>query len=104
MMSNEKATPYLCCKDAARALEFYATAFGAVETMRLAQPSGRIGHAELEIGAAVIMVSDEYPEMGVVSPQTLGGTPVAIHLYVGDVDAFCARAVEGGAKLKRPVA
>jgi PhnB protein len=103
-MSNEKATPYLCCKDAARALEFYATAFGAVETMRLAEPSGRIGHAQFTIGDAVIMVSDEYPEMNIKSPQTLGGTPVSIHLYVPDVDEFCARAVAAGGKLKRPVA
>lgn len=98
------ATPYLCCRDAARALDFYRAAFGAVETMRLAEPSGRIGHAEFKIGDAVIMVSDEYPEMKVVSPQALGGTPVALHLYVPDVDRFCARAVEAGATLARPPA
>lgn len=103
-MSTVKATPYLCCRDAARALDFYVAAFGAVETMRLAEPSGRIGHAELALGDAVIMVSDEYPEMNVRSPQALGGTPVAIHLYVESVDAFCARAVAAGATQTRAVA
>ena len=103
-MPNVKVMPYLCCRDAARALDFYARAFGAVETMRLAEPGGRIGHAEFRLGDAVIMLSDEYPERKVLSPQTLGGTPVATHLYVDDVDAFCARAVAAGATLARPVA
>jgi len=101
-MSN--AIPYLCCRDAARALEFYAAAFGAVETMRLAEPGGRIGHAEITIGDALVMLSDEYPEMDIRSPQALGGSPVMIHLYVPDVDAFAARAVGAGATLERPVA
>ena len=98
------ATPYLCCKDAARAIEFYKKAFGATEVMRLAEPSGRIGHAEVKIGDAIIMLSDEYAEMGVRSPQSLGGTPVAIHLYVEDVDALARQAVAAGAQLTRPVA
>ncbi len=97
------ATPYLCCTDAARAMEFYKKAFGATEVMRLAEPSGRIGHAEVKIGDAVIMLSDEYPEMGVRSPQSLGGSPVAIHIYVEDVDALARQAVGAGAKLLRPV-
>lgn len=101
-MSN--AIPYLCCRDAARALEFYAAAFGAVETMRLAEPGGRIGHAEITIGGALVMLSDEYPEMDIRSPQALGGSPVMIHLHVPDVDAFAARAVGAGATLERPVA
>ena len=96
-------TPYLCCRDAARAIEFYKQAFGATEMMRLAEPSGRIGHADLRIGAAAIMLADEYPEMGVKSPQAFGGSPVAIHLYVADVDAVAKRAVAAGAKLVRPV-
>lgn len=99
-----QATPYLSVRGAADALAFYVRAFGAVETMRLAEPGGRIGHAEITIGEARIMLSDEYPEQGVKSPATLGGTPVAIHLYVPDVDAFVARAVDAGAKLVRPVA
>jgi PhnB protein len=98
------AIPYLCCRDAARALAFYKEAFGATEMLRLAEPNGRVGHAEIRIGDAVIMLSDEYPEMQVVSPQALGGTPMAIHLYVENVDAFCARAVAAGAVLARPVA
>ena len=98
------AIPYLCCREAARALTFYKEAFGATEILRLAEPNGRVGHAEIRIGDAVIMLSDEYPEMKVVSPQALGGTPMAIHLYVENVDAFCARAVAAGATLARPVA
>jgi PhnB protein len=98
------AIPYLCCQDAARAIDFYKQAFGATEVMRLAEPSGRIGHAEIKIGEAVIMLADEYPEMGVRSPLSLGGTPVAIHLYVSDVDALAERAVAAGATVLRPVA
>jgi len=99
-----RATPYLCCKDAARAIEVYKKAFGATEAMRLSEPGGRIGHAEIRIGDAPIMLSDEYPEMDVRSPQSLGGSPVLIHLYVDDVDALASRAVAAGAKLLRPVA
>ncbi len=98
------ATPYLCCRNAAAALDFYQRAFGATEIMRLAEPSGRIGHAEIKIGDAVVMISDEYEEMGVRSPQGLGGSPVGIHLYVDDVDAMAAQAVAAGATLDRPVA
>jgi PhnB protein len=97
------ATPYLCCRDAARAIEFYRQAFGASELMRMAQPDGRIGHAEIRIGEALVMLADEFPEMGVRSPQTIGGSPVSIHVYVEDVDAIATRAVAAGAKLVRPV-
>ena len=100
----EGVTPYLCCRGAAVALDFYAKAFGARELMRHADPKGRIGHAEFKIGGAIFMLSDEHPEMNVVSPETLGGTPIAMHLYVEDVDAFTARAVAAGATLERPVA
>ena len=95
------ATPYLCCRDAARAIEFYRRAFGATETMRLAEPGGRIGHAEIKIGQAVIMLSDEYPDFGAVSPQSIGGTAVAIHLYVADVDALVRQAAAAGATVHR---
>jgi PhnB protein len=98
------ATPYLCIKDAARGIEFYKSAFGATETLRIDAPGGKIGHAEIRIGEAVLMIADEYPEMKFVSPGTLGGTPLLIHLYVPDVDAFVQRAVAAGAKLVRPVA
>src|SRR5438552_914270 len=100
----EGAVPYLCCTNAARAIEFYKKAFGATEVMRLAEPSGRIGHAEIKVGTALLMIADEYPEMDVRSPQSLGGSPVTIHLYVEDVDAVASRAVAAGAKLLRPVA
>ena len=96
--------PYLCCKDAARAIDFYKKAFGATEEMRFAEPSGRIGHAQLRIGDAMFMLSDEYPEMDVQSPQSLGGSAVGIHIYVDDVDALAKQAVAAGAELMRPVA
>lgn len=95
------ATPYLCCKGAARAIEFYKKAFGAVEVSRIGMPDGRVGHAEIKIGAADIMLADEFPEMGVLSPQTLGGSPVFIHLYFEVVDAVARQAVAAGAKLLR---
>ena len=99
----EGATPYLSIKGAADAIEFYKKAFGATEVMRMADQSGRIGHAEIRIGNALVMLADEFPDMGFVSPKTLGGTPVGISLYVEDVDATVERAVEAGATLKRPV-
>ena len=97
-------TPYLCIKGAARALEFYQRAFGAKETMRRAQPDGRIGHAEIRIGDAVVMLADEFPEMGFQSPQTLGGSPVNLMVYVQDVDAFVKQAEAAGATVQRPPA
>ena len=97
-------TPYLCVKGAAQAIEFYKKAFLATERMRIAQPDGRVGHAELQVGDSVIMLSDEFPEMGVRSPQSLGGSPVSIHLYVEDVDAIFNQAVAAGAKIRRPIA
>ncbi len=100
----EGATPYLSVKGAAHAIEFYKKAFGATETLRMAGPDGRIGHAEIKIGKANIMLADENSEIGFLSPQTLGGTPVTIHLYVEDVDALAAQAVAAGAKVKRAVA
>ncbi len=96
-------TPYLCVKDGARAIEFYERAFGAKEIYRMMQPDGRVGHAELQIGDSRIMLADEAPEVGARSPQSIGGSPVTIHLYVEDVDATVARAVEAGARLTRPV-
>ena len=96
-------TPYLCVKDAASALEFYKKALGATELMRMPHPGGKIGHAEIKIGDSMIMLADEFPEMGFRSPQTLGGSPVAIHLYVEDVDAVVGQAVANGAKLVKEV-
>jgi PhnB protein len=96
------ATPYLCCKGAAGAIEFYQRAFGATEVMRMAEPSGRVGHAEIRIGDAIVMLADEYPDFGVRSPASIGGTPVTIHIYVSDVDALVSRATAAGATLQRP--
>jgi PhnB protein len=97
------ATPYLCCPDAAKAIEFYKDAFGAVEVMRLAEPSGKIGHAEMKVGNALFMLADEYPEFGVNGPAKFGGTPVRISLFVPDVDAAFKRALAAGAKELMPV-
>ncbi len=97
-------SPYLCVKGAAGAIEFYTKAFGATERMRLGAPGGKIGHAELEIGGGLIMLADEHPEMGFRSPDSLGGSPVVLHIYVEDVDAFCDRAVRAGATVIRAVA
>ena len=97
-------TPYICVKDAARAIEFYKVAFGATETMRIGAPGGKVGHAEVRIGDAALMLADEFPEMEFRGPQTLGGSPVMLRLYVEDADAAVERAVRAGATLKRPVA
>ncbi len=96
-------TPYLCIKGAADAIEFYRKAFGATEVMRMAQPDGRVGHAELQIGDSRVMLADEFPDMGFRGPHSFGGSPVHIHLYVEDVDAVVNRSVAAGAKVVRPV-
>lgn len=95
--------PYLSVRNAASAIEFYKRAFGATETTRLTEPGGRIGHAEILIGDGPVYLADEYPEYGIVGPQSLGGSGVTMHLYVDNVDEFVRRAVEAGATLQRPV-
>lgn len=97
-------TPYLIVDGAARAIDFYKKAFGASEVMRLDGPGGKVGHAEIEIGGSRIMLADEYPEMDARGPNHFGGSPVTLHLYVDDADAWVARAVAAGATVKRPVA
>ena len=97
-------TPYLILDDAARALEFYKKALGAVELMRMPAPGGKIGHAEMRIGNSPIMLADESLEMGARSARTIGGSPISLMVYVEDVDARVAQAVAAGAKLTRPVA
>lgn len=92
---------YLCVSDANQAIEFYKAAFGATEKFRLTEPSGRIGHAELDFGGVVLMLSDEYPECGVRSPAHYGGTPVSIHLHVDNADAVIQKAIDAGAALER---
>jgi PhnB protein len=94
-------TPYLCVKDAADALEFYRKALGARETLRMTGSDGRIGHAEIEVRGAMVMLSDEWPEGNVFSPTTVGGSSVTLHLYVPDVDAVVARAADARAVVER---
>lgn len=96
-------TPYLIVNDAVGALEFYKKAFGATELMRMADPGGKVMHAEIKIGDSPIMLADEFPEMGARSPQSFGGSPVSILLYVEDVDAMASQAVAAGAKEIRAV-
>lgn len=97
------ATPYLAVRGAAAALAFYAKAFGAKELGRLTMPDGAIAHAEIQIGDSRIMLADEMPDWGNKGPQTLGGSPVGLCLYVKDADAEVARALQAGAEIVRPV-
>lgn len=97
-------TPHLVCAGAADALEFYKKAFDAVETIRLPGPDGKLIHAMLVIAGSPVMFTDEMPQCGATSPNTLKGTPVTIHLYVPDTDAFYNRAVAAGAKAVMPPA
>ncbi len=96
-------TPYLVCNNAAEAIEFYKKAFGAIETMRMDDPSGRVGHAEIQIGDSRVMLADEFPEMNVLGPKSIGGTPVSIMVYVEDVDKSFEQAVLAGAAVTRPL-
>ena len=97
-------TPHLVCADAAKAIDFYKKAFGAVELRRLKGQDGKIMHAAIRIGDSTVMLVDEYPAWGVLSPTSLKGSPVTIHLFVEDVDGFVARAVRAGAKVTMPIA
>ena len=96
-----EVTPYLTVRNAAAAIDFYVAAFGAVEQHRLVGDDGRIGHAEITIGASLISLADEYPEADVVGPATLGGSTTSFHLAVDDVDRTVERAVDHGATLVR---
>jgi len=98
-----RVCPYLHVDGASAAIQFYQEVFGATERMRLAGPDGRVGHAELAIGDSVVMLADEHLDMGIKGPRTLGGSPVALSIYVEDADAVVARAVAAGATLVRPV-
>lgn len=97
-------TPHLICAGAADAIAFYGRAFGAVELSRLGAPDGRVMHASLRIGDSVLMLNDEWPEMGALGPTKLGGSAVTIHLYVPDVDAAMAQAAAAGATVRMPAA
>jgi len=98
-----QVTPYLCVDGAGAAIGFYGTVFGATERMRMPAPGDKIGHCELQIGNSVIMLADEFPEMGQRSAKSLGGSPVTISVYVEDVDEVFERALQAGATSLRPV-
>jgi PhnB protein len=101
---HPEVIPYLCIKGAAKAIDFYRQAFGAQETFaRITDSTGRVGHAEIQIGGSTIMLADEHPEIGVVGPPTLGGSPVSFMVNVPDVDAIVGRAVAAGGTLTRAV-
>ena len=96
-------TTYLIVRDAARAIDYYKTAFDGVELMRLDAPGGLIGHAEVRIGNTPVMLADENPEWGVQAPQSLGGSPVHLLLYVDDCDTVFQRAIAAGGTEVRPM-
>jgi PhnB protein len=96
-------TPYLAVKNAGEAIDWYKRAFGASELMRY-EDQGKVMHAEIKIGDSIVMLADEWPDMGHLSPQTLGNTPVGLMLYVDDVDTTFRRAVDAGATEERPLA
>lgn len=96
-------TPYISFKDAGKAIEFYKQAFGATEVLRMPTPDGKVAHAELRIGNSHFMLSDEFPQMGCKSAETLGGSPVSMMIYVEDVNFSARKAEEAGMKVLRPV-
>jgi PhnB protein len=96
-------TPYMTVRDGARAIEFYKQAFGAVEKGVMKGPDGKIVHAELRIGDSLIMLGDEMPQFGSLSPQSIGGSGMGLHIYVEDADAAFDRAVKAGASVEMPV-
>lgn len=93
-------TPYLIVRGGGDAIEYYKKAFGAVELFRIPAPGGKVGHAEIKIGDSVIMLADEHPPMGYNGPETIGGTPVSLMIYVEDVDGVFERAVTAGGTVK----
>lgn len=100
--SMHTITPHLVCRGASEAIAYYVKAFGAVELARLPTPDGRLMHAMIKIGDSPLMLVDEFPEQGCVGALTLKGSPVTLHLYVEDVDAAIARAVDAGARVTMP--
>ena len=97
------ATPYLVIRDAAKALSFYAQAFAAKEMTRMNFPDGKVMHAEIRIGDSMIMISEENPAWGTRSPLSLGGSAAHVMLYVKNVDAFVATAINAGANITQPI-
>jgi PhnB protein len=100
---RSSVSPYLIVRDATAAIDFYQRALGAEEAYRLTDPQGRIGHAELRFGGSLVMLADEHPEFGALSPASVGGTPVRLHLAVDDADRTVGAALAAGATLLRPV-
>jgi PhnB protein len=100
-MVETRITPYLCVNDGNAAIEYYRQVFGATELMRVTADDGRIGHADLSINGAALMLSDEHPEINVLSPTTLGNAGLSLHIHVDDVDAVFARAVAAGGQAER---
>jgi PhnB protein len=96
-------TPYLFVRAAPLAIDFYKNVFGAAEVIRMPGPNGKIMHAELRIGDSIVMLADENPQTGMMSPQTIGGFSTGLHLYVENVDAVIQKALENGAKLLHPI-
>lgn len=103
MANHNSVTAYLCASPAADALAFYKQAFGAEEKYRMTGDDGRIGHAEMIVGGTALYLSDEWPEMGVLSPKTLKGNGVSFVLEVADVDAAWKRVLDAGATVERPI-
>jgi PhnB protein len=97
-------TPYLAVDDAAAAIEYYKKAFGAKERVRMNAPDGKIGHAELEIGDSLVMLSDPFPQASTKPPKELGGTSASVFMYVEDVDAVVKQAVDAGATIEMAIA
>jgi len=93
---------YIVVKDGAAAIEFYKDAFGAKELFRLTEPSGKIGHAELDFNGGLLMLAEEYPDFGALSPATIGGSPVSLYLAVANTDEAVERTIKAGATLTRP--
>jgi PhnB protein len=100
---HQTVSPYLIVDGGARALSFYAKAFGATELCRVAGPDGKIGHAEIRIGDSVVMLADVHAEIGAHDPHHFKGSPVSLHVYVEDVDAVARQAIAAGVTVKRPV-
>jgi PhnB protein len=96
-------TPYLIMRDATRAIDFYKRAFDATELFRFDAPGNKIGHAEIRIGDSIVMLADEYPDMGYRGPQSLGGSSVSLMVYVEDVDSLFKRALDAGATVRQPL-
>lgn len=103
-MATREMYPYICVNDGQAAVDFYTRVFGMTEKFRLTEPGGRIGHVELDFGGSTLMVCEEFPEYGIRSPKSVGGTSVTIHLHVDDADSVVEKALAAGAQIHMPLA